>query len=368
MRNPFLLIRFIFLSLLSFLNLLDLIFASWNASAAISANLSLPGASLFLIFNSVVNIFFLGLGLLENFAPNFAGTSVAFECGWSAVLSLSHIGAAIGVTISAATFIRQTTDSGVTASSFLLIPTTWLTSLTMLGYFSILFVSAMTHARYEEDIWTKSVCQVKWFGYTNSRLRSTDVSNPRELPGLETDSWTRYLDDIESSGVRKARHPMPDNEKAPWAPTNVRRGRDSPFRGPIKRENYDSSDTSSDSSFSVGARESAPLPPLPLNVQVKGGKPVQGSRFIERFRESQTLSRPNAPAVDFPHEVDDHDKPIPLTRLSQWIRADAIKAFATRYRTSKMETQRTIINYDHDFHSGRDPKDNHASHSWTHSL
>ncbi|KAJ3726136.1 hypothetical protein C8R42DRAFT_718371 [Lentinula raphanica] len=333
MRNPFLIIRFIFLSLLTFLNLLDLIFASWNASAAINADLHLPGASIFLIFNSVVSIFFLGLGLVELFAPNFAGTSVAFESGWSAVLSLSHIGAAIGVTLSAAAFITQTTDISVTASSFLLIPTTWLSSLTMLGYFFVLFVSAMTHARYEEEIWTKPVCQVKWFGYTNSRLKSSDVSNPRQLPGFETDSWTRYLDDIESAGARKARYPISDNEKAPWAPTNVRRGRDSPFRGPIKREYSDSTDGSSESASSAGVRDSAPLPPLPLNIQVKGGKPVGGSRFIERFRESQTLSRPTGPgsaAVDFPHEVDDHDKPIPLTRLSQWIRADAVKAFTLR--------------------------------------
>ncbi|KAJ3786812.1 hypothetical protein GGU10DRAFT_162568 [Lentinula aff. detonsa] len=331
MRNPFLIIRFIFLSILLFLNLLDLIFASWNASAAINANLHLPGASLFLIFNSVTSIFFLGLGLVELFAPNFAGTSVAFESGWSAVLSLSHIGAAIGVTIAASVFIKQTIDTSVNASSFLLVPTTWLTSLTMLGYSFILLVSAMTHVPFEEEIWTKPVCQVKWFGYTNARLRSSDVSHPRELPGLENDSWTRYLDDIESSGVRKARHPVPNTEKAPWAPTNVRRGRDSPFRGPTKRENSDSSDTSSDCSFSVGVRDSAPLPPLPLNVQVKGGKPVGESRFIERFRESQTLSRPAGPAVDFPREVDDHDKPIPLTRLSQWIRADAVKAFALRH-------------------------------------
>ncbi|KAH7877559.1 uncharacterized protein C8R40DRAFT_1168287 [Lentinula edodes] len=331
MRNPFLIIRFIFLSLLSFLNLLNLIFASWNASAAINANIALPGASLFLVFNSVTSIFFLGLGLLELVAPNFAGTSVAFESGWSAVLSLSSIGSAIGVTISAAIFIRQTTESSVTASSFLLMPTTWLTSLTMLGYFFILFVSAMTHASFEEEIWTKPVCQVKWFGYTNSRLRSSDVSNPRELPGLENDSWARYLDGIESSGVRKARHPVTDPEKAPWASTHVRRGRDSPFRTPIKREDSDNSDTSSDSSFSLGARDSAPLPPLPLNVQVKGSKSVAGSRFIERFRESQTLSRPTRPVIDFPHEVDDHDKPIPLTRLSQWIRADAIKAFSSRH-------------------------------------
>ncbi|KIK59762.1 hypothetical protein GYMLUDRAFT_261763 [Collybiopsis luxurians FD-317 M1] len=328
MRNPFLMIRFIFLSLLLFLNLLDLIFASVNASAAVNANLSLPGASIFLIFNAVASIFFLCIGLLELFAPNIAGSSVAFESCWSGVLSLAHIGAAVGTTINAAVFVHQTVDSVVVASSFLLMPATWLSSLTMLGYFFVLLVSAITHVPFEAEIWNKPVHQVKWFGYTNSKLKSSNISGPRQMPGFENDSWTHYLEDIESSGARKARYPVPDNEKAPWAPTNVRRGRDSPFRMPVKREGSEP-DTSSESSFSTGSRENADLPPLPLNIQVKGGKPV-GSRFIERFRESQTLSRPSASIVDFPREVDDHDKPIPLPRLSQWIRADMRKAFASR--------------------------------------
>jgi len=263
---------------------------------------------------------------LELVAPNFAGSSVAFESGWSAVLSLAHIGSAIGVTVTAALFIHQTSDSTVTASSLLLIPTTWLSGLTMLGYFFILFVSAMTHARFDEEIWGKPVHQVKWFGYTNSRLKSSDVGGPRQISGLENDSWSRYLVDIESSGRRAARYPVPDTEKAPWAPKIVR-GRDSPFR--TRPDSFDGSDcesdTSSQSSFSTGPYEN-PLPPRPLDVQIKGGKPG-GSRFVERFRESQTLSRP---AIEFPHEVDDHDKPIPKPRLSQWIRADAIRAFASR--------------------------------------
>jgi hypothetical protein len=325
MRNPFLLIRLTFLSLLLFLNLIDLIFASWNASAAVNANLSLPGASIFLIFNAIASIFFLGLGLLELVAPKLAGSSVAFESSWSAILSLAHIGAAIGTTISAAVFIRETSEFAVIASSLLLIPTTWLSSLSMLAYFFVLFVSAMTHTRFEAEIWTKPVYQVKWFGYTNSRLKSSDVGGPRSVPGMENDSWTRYLNDIESVGVPQARNPALDNEKAPWAPTNVRRGRDSPFRTPVKRES-DNSDASSDSSFSIGPRESAPLPPLPLSVQVKGGKPI-GSRFIERFRESQMLSRPSAPAID---QAYSHDKPIPRPRLSQWMSADTFRAFTSR--------------------------------------
>jgi hypothetical protein len=62
------------------------------------------------------------------------------------------------------------------------------------------------------------------------------------------------------------------------------------------------------------------------------------SRFIERFRESQL--QPSASwwetpaqyglqltphAEVFPRKVDDHDVPIPLPRLSEWIRADAVR-------------------------------------------
>jgi hypothetical protein len=53
---------------------------------------------------------------------------------------------------------------------------------------------------------------------------------------------------------------------------------------------------------------------------VAGNKPF-GSRFVETFRESQTLSRSPNP---FQTHVDD-SKPIPLPRLSEWIRADEIK-------------------------------------------
>ncbi|KAE9399306.1 hypothetical protein BT96DRAFT_920249 [Gymnopus androsaceus JB14] len=332
MRNPFLIVRFILLSILFFLNLLELIFASWNASAAINANLSLPGSSIFLIFCSVASLFFLALGLIELYAPNFAGSSVAFESGWAAALSISQLGATIGSTITTAAFIRDSSDLSVTASSLLLVPTTWLTSLTNLGYFFVLFVTTMTHVPFEAGIWTKPVHQVKWFGYTNSRLTSSEISRPR---GLEADSWTRYLENIETSGVKQARNPISDPEKAPWAPTNVRRGRDHPFRAPAKRSQSEDtlssgfdSDTSSESSFSSGSpRSSSLLPPLPLNIPVKGQTAGAGSRFIERFRESHTLSRP---VMDFPHEVDDHDKPIPKPRLSQWISADTLKALTSR--------------------------------------
>jgi len=195
----------------------------------------------------------------------------------------------------------------------------------MLGYFFVLFVTTMTHLQFEADIWTKPVHQVKWFGYANSRLKSSEISGPR---GEDKDTWTKYLEDIESSGARKARNPLVDTEKAPWAPSNVRRGRDQPFRNPMSRLDSDTS-SSSESDSEPSSPDSSPrirptfMPPLPLNIPVKGQNAGAGSRFIERFRESQTISRP---VVEFPHEIVDHDKPIPKPRLSQWIRADTLRA------------------------------------------
>lgn len=168
----------------------------------------------------------------------------------------------------------------------------------------------------EPDIWSKTMYTATWFP---KDAMDTNEKAPVKR-GFENDTWAVYLDKIESTAARKARHPAEDIEKASWAQNiETRRGIDPPF---ARRDDDSSSNTSS-------ARGSL-LPPLPLRVEVKGHQPGKsiGSRFIERFRESQIITRPGP---KFPSFVDDHDKPIPLPRLSQWLRADALQGEAVSH-------------------------------------
>lgn len=178
----------------------------------------------------------------------------------------------------------------------------------------MLFITTMVHMRQTPDIWSKTVYSVSWFNWSgNGALDDSDkISDP--------DTWSRYMDDIEASHKRLDLDE--DSHKAPWALARpIRRGLDEPF----KKQTL-SSASSTPRTYNTS------LPIAPLKVQPRS---AAGSRFIEKFRESQVISRSESPTQfglhftgrvqPFPPRVDDHDLPIPLPRLSEWIRADAIK-------------------------------------------
>jgi hypothetical protein len=196
---------------------------------------------------------------------------------------------------------------------------------TVLAYFFALFITVVAHMRCQPDILSLTVYSVAWFGRPHSggvtlqKQGSQSFGTSSSSPIPENDSWTRYLDDLEHASVRKLQN-CTDSGLAPWAQSmNIRRGVDNPF---TKQEN----NTSARSSFVGG---SPTPPPLPIKAQTNG--PPDKSRFIEKFRESLTISRSESPAqfvlrsssrvAPFPPRVDDHDLPIPLPRMSEWIRA-----------------------------------------------
>jgi len=160
----------------------------------------------------------------------------------------------------------------------------------------------MAHKPMYPKIWSAPASSVDWF-----------VHRTLQADSLENDSWTRYLGDIEASAGQKQRFDtipaLRIIEKAPWA-QDIRRGVDDPFA--VKAE----SDVASESRSTTPSKLNAALPPLPLRVAPKSA----GSRFIERFRESQITTRTGP--TPFPHRVEDHDQPIPLPRWSKWVRAD----------------------------------------------
>ncbi|KNZ74188.1 hypothetical protein J132_07499 [Termitomyces sp. J132] len=326
MQNPFLIARFIIFALLVNLNILILAFAAWSINAAVHSNLPLSVTTVFFILESCVLFLGVILGMAEFLVPRANTARVLFECVWTAILSVVQTGTAISATVNVSGVCRSTDNREFCASSSLLIPVSWLSSVirgfasffihidphpsgaVVFAYFLILFITAIAHISLFPEIWTQSISSMDWFSLQDPTSKSEVVP--------ETDTWSRYIKDIEATGPRSD-----DSTKyAPWAKT-IRRGIDPPFksRGP--------------SAASSPSIVTTSFPVAPLRIQSTRRK-VAGSRFIEKFRESARLSRresvsqmqstSQSQANPFPPRVEDYDLPIPLPRLSEWIRADDI--------------------------------------------
>ncbi|KAG6850527.1 hypothetical protein H0H93_012143 [Arthromyces matolae] len=247
---------------------------------------SIPVSTIFLILESVA--LFGGVavthlssrGTVELIIPRAIAGRTLFECVWTAILSVFQIGKS------------------------------YISALAILTYSMALFISAIAHVHLVPAIWTESIYSVDWF-----KLRVPDLSEANGLDS-EADSWSRYMKDIETG-----RHIRDKNaNQAPWAKT-IRRGIDVPFK------------SNGPSAATSPSETSTSLPVAPLRIQSRAE-----SRFIERFRESSRLSRPdtvsqmqtgnaNQRTINaFPARVEDYDLPIPLPDHSKWVRADEIKS------------------------------------------
>ncbi|KAJ7632515.1 hypothetical protein FB45DRAFT_1026678 [Roridomyces roridus] len=300
--NRFNTARLIILSLEANLQLLVLVAASWNVNVTRAYDLPLPAGALCLILTSLMFFILVSIQSIVS-RPNLdvpstfkTMASLAFECGWTTLLLVLQLSATIGATVN---IPPPGSAAALSMSHTFLIPAAWLATLLGLLYVSCLVGAVMAHKPMYPAIWTAQASSVDWF-----------IHRTLKADSVESDSWTRYLNDIEASAGQKPHFAILDisqsTEKAPWA-QNIRRGLDNPFS--VKTE----SDVSR-SSTPTPSKLDAALPPLPLRVAPKT------SRFVERFRESQTTTR--AGPMQFPQRVDDHDKPIPLPRWSQWIRAE----------------------------------------------
>jgi len=186
------------------------------------------------------------------------------------------------------------------------------------------------------NVWSTTVYAVSWFSQSNcdiplAKISDEEPAKPRPTTGGFRDSWGRFWAsprrDVEAGSDADRQ-----STRAPWSKgLATRRGIDVPF---AKMGDAAISNRTSPTGSTL-------LRPPP-EAHPKDGGPSQreGSRYVELFRESvlppipssqsDTLSyyglhldpRPDSP---FPLRVDDHDLPIPLPRLSEWIRADTAK-------------------------------------------
>jgi hypothetical protein len=313
------------LALLGNLALLSLIFASWNIYASLLAGLSAPSTSVFVILESCLFFICVTFAFAEFFRPKGKTSYTMVECGWVGLISLFQTGAAIGSTINGPAISCPSSHSewGVCASSILLVPSTWLSSILSLAYFLALFVTIMAHKSIYPDIWKRTVYTIEWFGRPQERPSNEKIVRNflENSPLSNEDPYRDYYEDIESTAARKIHYPIRDSidQATPWGPT-VRRGIDHPFTRPM-----------SNRSSPIPQRLNLPLPSLP--DRSAGAGAGVGSRYLEKFRESNILSRSESPMQytrhyhthnsSFPPSVADLDKPIPLPELSEWVRADS---------------------------------------------
>jgi len=202
-----------------------------------------------------------------------------------------------------------------------------------LAYFLAMFVTALAHRSLYDDIWTRSIYAIQWFGQPQQLPSNEKVVNnflkAKTLP--EEDPYFDYYEDIESSSDRKKLYPIRDSlkESIPWGgPIQIRRGIDPPFA------TKPNSSIASHSAITSPTLHSLNLPLSPITLPERlAGPGVSGSRYLEKFRESTVLSRSEDTSQytrhyhhqhnnSFPPSVADMDKPIPLTRLSKWVKAD----------------------------------------------
>jgi hypothetical protein len=200
-------------------------------------------------------------------------------------------------------------------------------------YFLALCVTSVAHWNTHPKIWSTTVYAAPWFSNTATEEKSSDLDSVPELKGTR-DSWGRLWQvpelDVET-GSTKGDTQKP-NTRAPWSKNlTIRRGIDNPFR---RKE------PSSLPMLIIPPSTTLAPPPIARTTAVSKS-PDTPSRFVEVFRKSDLPPIPiskdsvsdyglsvyyeETPAEKnktFPSGVVDHDQPIPLPRLSEWIRAD----------------------------------------------
>jgi hypothetical protein len=207
-----------------------------------------------------------------------------------------------------------------------------------------LFITSIAHIRSVPEIWTTSVYAVPWFVRKSEDLQPLNSEKTSKMePSIVEDSsnggcrdnWGRLWpgskkgkeEDIET---RYTTAEKGKGKEVPWTDrinNDIRRGIDDPFASPTAR------------SSPTGSSLLLPLPDAHTKDAIGRS---DTSRYVENFRDSTLPPIPSenplsyyglyldgVPHVDevnvFPKQVINPDKPIPLPRLSEWIRADTAK-------------------------------------------
>ncbi|KAI0341787.1 hypothetical protein BDW22DRAFT_275489 [Trametopsis cervina] len=321
MRNSFLIARTVFFCILVYLNILGIGFAAWNVHAQTAAGLSVSGAPIFIIFNAART------------------AQVAFECGWTAVLSILQLAAAVDVSINGPPdYCSAPSLIAVCSSSTALTALSWASSTILMMYFLTLFITSVSHYGTYRGVWWTTVYNVPWFDNSHAvnvafpsegpAIPAKDPSSPYENPVFRAHEDNLPLtpphvpfaqrDNID---LERASHSgngssvSLDSCRPVWAKSvKTRRGVDPPFSsipGAAQRISR------ALKSYWSGATNVPPTPPpkpsLPLPDHLSSNSFMNDSGFVDCHRASYG---------HFPHEVEDIDLPIARTHMKEWVKAD----------------------------------------------
>ncbi|KAL0947022.1 hypothetical protein HGRIS_013166 [Hohenbuehelia grisea] len=310
--HPVILIRFVFFALLAFLNFQVLVFAAWNISANVSSDIAAPSASIFYILSVTFLLFFILIGLVEFIHPETKTGQIKFEIGWSGAIAIFQTGITIALTVEGPTMSCQgNAPWNLCASASLLLPVAWAASLTLLTYFFALTIMSALHMQAYPNVWNCTVYTFPWFhqvGCSNKAgLKHFEEALRRPVKRSREDAWLSWNNgDLESAKNATEKFAEPPA----WANNvKVRRGQDHPFG--VKQDFKSASSVTS---------KDDDLPALPLPDLVY----VPSSRYFENLADSRSASpsQRSQPVASFPPSVDNENAPIPLPRLSLWLRVN----------------------------------------------
>jgi len=355
MLNTFIIIRFVFFAMLIYLNLVSLIFASWHAHITSSMQKKTSGAVVFVMFNSTATLLLVAGGLLELAWQKARTAAVKVECCWAAVSTIFQIAATVNATVNIFGMSCRTGDEwGVCASANLVVLSTWIGSFTMLAYFLVLFITSVLHMHDVPQIWSSSIFAVEWFpsrpcDHVSVTKLESEPSVYGDNEGGFRDSWGRHWPfkrrdrDADRDSDRQSQQSR-FSTRPKWSRAlTIKRGVDEPFARKGSRNNTIASKhhhAARASHSPTGSNLLLPPDAVCSKESVTGRS--EGSRYVELFRESilppiptteldtdlyygLPSSSTSGVANPFPLKLADNDKPIPLPRLSKWIRADEEK-------------------------------------------
>jgi len=337
MHNAFLVIRTVFFALFTYFYIVILIFASWNVAAAKSSGMSAPGASVFLLINSIFMFMLVPIAYLaEQICARARPAHVRTECAWTALMSTLQLAASVDVTVGSSIYCHTNPKWAMCASTSLLVQVSWLATFSILSYCLTLCVAAATHAESVPEIWTTPVPHVPWF--RPSAEAEEEPAAPVGTPKLPTrektlSTWsgescavTKYIAERWDKLSRTERQSMAsgpilftrgrqsdDATRPAWARLqSTRRGVDHPFAHPLPR--------------CKGPPPQVALPPLPPATHSSTVARPRESCFVEGSERRETSStRSDRMATNvFPKMIADPDSPIPRPNLSEWVRADTV--------------------------------------------
>ncbi|KDQ60722.1 hypothetical protein JAAARDRAFT_67157 [Jaapia argillacea MUCL 33604] len=356
MHNPVIVVRFVFFALLVYLNVLTLVASAINIGVTKSSGISVPGASVFVLVNSC--LFFVAVvgAFAELVTTRIKSAQVAVECSWTLILSVLQLAASLDVTVNGPPlFCRADAPVAVCASSYLLMPTTWLASVTLLAYFFSLVIISVVHMHSHQGIWWSSIYQVAWFTPpSRSPLQPIPRSRQSHSPNYanRNPSWVpSWIDPLSatSGGQEDKTRPFTIDLQIPRAlPTDVEKQPRS--TGPIlfhrqsrvehverpEWANQAQTRRGLDAPFAVVRNNTPTPPPPPVPPKTYYPHPTSSDSDSNSSHHTVTFG-----AVDkgkrrqyaksgesewrsmFPQGVQNEDEPIPLPSLSEWMRVES---------------------------------------------